>query len=110
MRAGPDTQPLAVPPVDEVVAALLAGLRPVRDLVVAVARRAKDGGGQLVPVGLPVVVGLGGTGGGAPAGDRRPAAPAPVRDALFRLEGELQRGGGGVIRRQHERCLEIRSP
>src|SRR5438132_11352119 len=110
VRAGADTKPPAVPPVHGVAAALLAGLRPVRDLVVAIAGRAKDSRGELVAVGQPVVVGLGGAGCGAPARDGRPASPAPVRHALFGFERELQWIRRDVIRRQRERGLEIRGP
>ncbi len=91
MGRAADGQVLAAGPVEVVVAALVAGLGPVRDLVPLVARGPEPVGGELVLVGLGVVVGMaGGVGGERGAGLHRQGVGAHV----VRIEGDGRVEGG----------------
>src|ERR1700687_2098921 len=97
MRARTHTEPVAVPPVAEVVLAALARAGPVRDLVVPVAVTSEEGFGELVQRRDAVVVRLRRRRTSPPALDRPPAGPRPVRDRLLGVQHELEGGTGQMV-------------
>src|SRR5438477_12518971 len=97
MRAHAKAEPILIPPIDEVVPALASRTRPVRDLVVPVARGSERALGGSIQASDTVVVGLRGGGAFAPAPDTLPPCSRPVRDCLLGLEGELERVTGEMV-------------
>src|SRR5205823_804813 len=110
MRAHAQPQPLLVPPINEVVPALASRTRPVRDLVVPIARGGENALGGAIEAGDAVVVGLRRGGAFAPAPDTLPTRPGPIRDGLLGLERKLERVTRHVVRAERDRGLEVGAP
>src|SRR5438105_1514890 len=112
MRVGarPDTEPVAVAPVPKVVEATLPSPRPIGDLVVAISGAREHAFRELVHPGETGVAGLRRGRGDAPAFEDRPTTPGPVRDGRLRIEAQLERVAGDVIRVQRDCCFEVACP
>ncbi len=110
VRSGPQAEPLAVPPIDEVVLAAFPRTRPVGDLVVLVAGPSERTLCGAVQPRDALVVGLRDGGLLPPAQHAPPARTGPVRDGLLRLEHQLERIARDVIRREADRVGQIAHP
>src|SRR5205823_14588908 len=97
-------------PIDEVVPALASRARPVRDLVMPVARGGEGAFGGSIQAGDAVVVGLRRGGRLAPAPHALPSWSVPVRDGLLGLERELERITRQVVWAERDRGPEIGAP
>ena len=99
----PEAEVVVLPPVEQVVPALVAGPRPVGHLVVGEARGGEQVVGELVLLGLDVVVGIpGGVGGERRARLDGEAVGGDVRrvelEGVFQRRAPLvQRLGGGAV-------------
>src|SRR2546429_112217 len=110
-RAAPPAEPLLVAPVAEVVPAALPGARPVRDLVVAVARGGQPALGDPIEHGEALVVRLRVGRAATPALEDLPAATGPVRDRLLRrVQTQLERIAGHVVGSEGDGGREIALP